>query len=446
MIPSTIVPVSSKALLRATTPSRRRRIIYESARRLTREYISHAIYNLETFTNASRVIQHEWRLFQERSRLHHAVSQIQRLFKIIQAKNEVGRRKVQKHHRASIVITGFFRRRYQFHLTTSAIMIQKYWRGAIARMLAQEAKLTLLEMECSAIVIQSFVRSYIARVAFERRYYPPSAILIQRYYRVYLAKKKAKRQVLMNRCRKTLQSWWRNMMIFIRLLRYAEEENRLRSLARQQISDENMNLLSDSESIASEDQNVNNEETECVIPSDDENSQPVSIDSQENLDDEVQSTLSSITTITESNGDDEYQCENDDSSVTTVKSIQSSSTTDDINEEIKRAMELERRRNQSALILQNQIRMFLIKRRKKKLMQSLKEKMAAKTLSNKLWTIYQNFIAQREQRKRDRECRAVIMIQTYIRSFLATRFVSDSIFHSIHFFNLSTLTLFPFHQ
>ena len=443
LVPLTIVPVSSKALIRTTTPSRRRRIIYESARRLTREYISHAIYNLETFTKASRHIQHEWRLFQERSRLQHAVSQIQRLFKIIQAKNEVVRRKVQKHHYASIVITGFFRRRYQLHLSTSAIMIQKYWRGATARMLAQEATLRLLEIECSAIVIQSFVRSYIARVAFERRYYPSSATLIQRHYRVHLARKLARRQVLINGCCTSLQCWWRNMMVIIRLLRFAEEENRLRSLALQQISDEDMNFWGDSESIASEDEDMDYKEIGSVTPSDNENVQHASIDSPEKIEDDVQSTLSSLTTITESNGDDENQCENDDSSVGTVKSLQSSSTSYDINEEIKRAKELELRRNQSALLLQIQMRRFLIKRRKKKVMQSLKEKTAAKTLSNRLWPMYQNFIKQRKQRKRDRECHAVIIIQTYIRSFLATRFVSVS-FYLTHIFYLSTLADFVF--
>lgn len=437
MIHNAIVPVSSRALARTTTPSRRRRIIYESARRLTREYLSNAIYNIESSTKAARLIQHVWRTYVHRIQRQDAVNQIHRFYKIAQAKKERCTRRKQKQHRASAVIANFCRRRHEFYLSTSAILIQKSWRGAIARMIAQEAKLTLLELECSAIVIQSFVRTYIARKAFERRHYPPCALLIQRKFRLYLSRKRRKQKMLVNECSRILQHWWRNMMIVIRMLKFAEEERRLRLLlVDEEPTEDDMDLSDAIQSDPVDNESTNNEENEIdSCAGGDSNSQDETINSSAKLEDDSQSTKSSNISFEVSNATEMSICENDDLSISSVKSTQKSSTVDHINEGMRKAMELEHKRNQSAILLQTQIRLFIIKRRRDEHIRKLKEKFAANTLTKQFWIVYQVFIARRERRKRDLECRAVIVIQTSIRSFLATRFVSKII---IFFFSSST--------
>ena len=459
------VPVTSKAqhFARATTSSRRRRIIYESARRLTREYISFAIYNIETSLAAVRLIQQKWRIYRiAKIQFQDSVAQIHTFYKIIQAKKELHilRHRYHQQHHASVVITEFCRRRYNFRLTiTCAILIQKHWRGALARVATQEAKLTLLEMECSAIVLQSFVRTYIAKRAFERRHYPPCALLIQRQFRLHLfrKRKREKLQTLMNHSSIMLQRWWRNMMIIVRMLVFAKEEMRLRLLLGCESGDDEINLADDAIPYPFADESSTKQEAKSVITSPDSDIQNESsikslVTNEEDNDSQCTTSSSLSTKIFHLEEDETLpKDENHDSAIIKMNSSSQSSTTntpvkeeeEDEDEERRKAKELLvfMRQNQSASLLQNQIRQFIIKRKKENQIQRLKEQEkqqlkerqhAAYILTNKLLHLYQMFIAKRRERKRKTECKAAIVIQTYIRSILATRLVSILSTYTVH--------------
>ncbi len=413
---------------RISTPSRRRRIIYESAQRLAHEYITDATYKVQLQNEASQLIQNVWKTYKEQSRFYDAVESIHGLYKISIAKQELYHRRSQRRNSASTTISNFLRRSNDSLQTASAIVIQKYWRGAIARVVAQESKLTLLEMECSAIVIQSFIRTYLARAVFERRHYSPSASVIQRKFRSYLGRKQITRRKLMHESCRKLQGWWRNMKVVLYLLRRSAEEKALRLVKMENVRDENMDLLDDSKSLPFIDCDGDFDEGGISFQRDSsgvEQEYELSTSEETIEEEEFTFTLSSVESSEDHGSDGLDKNVNDDNSKSTVESVVAKSSQDQVDEEMQRELELIFKRNQSATLLQNKIRSFILKQQRERQTQKAKEKLAANILTNQLWKLYKQFIARQERRRNAMKNKAATMIQTHIRSYLAIRIVEE---------------------
>ena len=480
---------NSSSHRRIATPSRRRRIIYETARRLTRQYINDAIHTIHCTTNASERIQRQWRNYRSKVRYHNAILQIQGLLRIYQAKLETNQRR--HHQKASQVITSFFCscHLYQLSRRAATIMIQKHWRGVTARNVLQEYKLSILEMECSAIVIQSFVRSYIAKVAYQNRHFPPNAIIVQRWFRVYQAKKRKREMEMKKREKKRMveasykvQYWWKRIMVAKRLIVYAMEETiRLRmaaaaSAAEEKDGDETDNddlnsqdeLGSDTSSVSDNDDGGDN--VDDLLPpfpneleSDDDENDPSLL----NDDDEIKSNLSSCDLNDDQLFNDNSNLNDDEASTST---LQSSMSNDESAQRYKKEMMelllVEMKHYQAACRIQHHAKIYIHhqqylreqqlekerqrqeqlkqqqeaeRRRKQQIEQERLQKIsiAAMVLTRQLWMLYQSFLKRRFERKREMEIQAATLIQTYIRSFLATRYVR---FQCYCFF--TSLTLF----
>lgn len=442
---TTAVPVaaSNKSLThRVATPSRRRRIIYETARRITRQYINDAIHNAHCTTSSSRIIQFQWRKykFSVRVRLRYqnnAAIRIQKLFSLYQQRLQLQRQKDMNIRNmnmtsSSKTITKFFRQslikiKAKANLSfyeTAVIMIQKNWRGTMARNVAQEYKLSLLEMECSAIVIQSFVRSYIAKVAFARRHFPPCALLIQRYYRLYLVRKREKERIVKDAAIGRLQLWWRKMIIVKSLMRYVMEEIRLRSLMMNDNSNDETKSESSVEvkSNGSCDNYTGAEGEDGLFSFDD----LLNGEEKDNLSGfDFKSDSSSIHT-TEEVDTNILDTADDEKSTCSILSSQSTSR-DRIDREMREAIELEYKRNQAAIMIQLHLKAYVYHlqevRRKKQEQLQLRIQNAAMIMTRELWILYQDFIKRRERIKREMKTKAVIKIQSCIRSHIAIRFV-----------------------
>ena len=458
--PLPAVPVSTfnKSLPRTTTPSRRRRIIYETARRITRQYLNDAFHSVHCKTNASLLIQFQWRRYQHSLHLRYqnAIGSIRGLYFIYQAKKQLNQRRIayiqKQEDGASTIISLFFQKRraekaYKDSSIAAVVMIQSHWRGTMARNIAQEFKLSLLEMECSAIVIQSSVRSYLAKVAFARRYFAPCALLIQRQYRLHLLRRK-KREKMMVEAAICTQLWWRKMNLIKRLMEYALEEIRLRSLIDDNSTDgEDGDLSQEMKSNWSNDDNFDAEEGDDPSTLHDPTYDEEKDDSKEN---DLQSDSSSFTKTNESENDGSDSNDDDELS-TSTSSTSNSAAQDRLNRQLKEAMELEHKQNKAASVIQFHLKLYVnhlqqVKRDTEEQLQlQLLKKQAAMTITRELWNLYQLLIQRREQAKRQMETRAVINIQTRIRSFLAIRFVRKMLPY-LQFFIVRFLNVPLFHH
>ncbi len=435
--PATVVPVvSTKSLSHAATPSRKRRIIYETARRITRQYINDAIENVHVQTYASQCIQRRWNLYQFKKSYHKALFHIHGLHMIYRAKTLL--REKRKRHYATKTLFKFIQNwSATRRLTTqAAVTVQKLWRGSMARSQAQEYKLSLLEMECSAIVIQSFIRTYMAKLAFAQRHYPPFAIIIQRKYRSHLFQKRKKEEMMRirNEASRTIDLWWKRMKLVQSLYNYALEEMRMRNMKRDDdlTNDEKCDDELSSECDRSSQSCNSQTRIEDVDPAS-QVDEDFGEDNDNFEDNDTNSDSSSITSkdtdysIINSDGG------NDESTICSASSKVSESS-DIRKQKIKEAMELEYKRNQAASKIQLYFKSYVERlqqaRKKRKeeaarrQLQVLREKSAAATLTNELWILFREFIQRRVQIKREREIQAAIKIQACIRKFIAVRFVS----------------------
>jgi len=224
-----VVPAAASSSRRSiSTPSRRRRIIYETARRFTKQYLHHG-FELHIESTAAAVnIQKELRRYLCRTRfcallLKRALyaTCIQQQIRIYEAKKEVTRLyHLKKVNDAATVIAKVSRkassvRQVQFlrserQCQRAAITIQTYSRRSLAKMLVDAMAMEQLQIECAAIVIQTFVRTIIAKFTYISRRFreqvEPNVLAIQRIYRVHREVKH--RRKLINSSQK-VQTWWR---------------------------------------------------------------------------------------------------------------------------------------------------------------------------------------------------------------------------------------------
>ena len=423
---------------RLATPSRRRRIIYETARRVTRQYTIDAIDGFIFATQASNVIQHTWRKFQSNTKLKEALININGMVSMYKARLQLQQLRLERDSFASRIITSFLKRWRRAQNISASITIQKHWRGLVTRNKVQEYSLTLLERECSAIVIQSFVRTFVAKMAFARRHDSPSASLIQQSFRHYLVRKRRRKakQKLNTVC--LIQKWWRLTMVTNRLIGYA--------------------LAVMKESIISDDYSHRNQRDECnpdergLIEANDFNenrsvsSNNAILTSFEDIKD-FQNDCNELSGIGDIYGESnvslhssidgaqdsditnqEASCDSDDTlSITTMSSV--SNTV--LGQSFKDALELEIRQNQATRLIQCRLQTYmqhlhLVKeaRRQAERRHYLLGQATRTVLSHRLWYLYQNFSQRRLEMKESRENQAAIVIQCQIRTFLATRFVS----------------------
>ena len=207
------------------TPSRRRRIIYETARRIAKQYLQQGVQN-----HIDNEIENENRKY--------AAVRIQMLVRLYQSQKEFLRilhvKKTEDERiRAGTVLTNFSRKisavrtvkclrlqkQLQAEENRAAIKIQTFIRCELARRQLDELKLVRLHMDCAAIVIQSFVRSVFTKYTYissrYRQQIEPSIYLVQRAYRTHLAVLRRRKMI---RSSVILQSWWREMMMLSKLV------------------------------------------------------------------------------------------------------------------------------------------------------------------------------------------------------------------------------------
>ena len=233
------IPVASPRRRLIATPSRRRRIIYETARSTANLYVQHGIDKHIQEKGASTTIQSfirrhvaERRFQTLLQRRNDASTIIQYRFRSQQAKQlaylRIKRNQLQKEIQAATIITSFFRKTNSFHLVQSlrlekahtaeinrmATRAQRFLRGALARRKVEEMHMIQLHMECAAIVIQSFLRTVLAKHTYifsrYREQVEPSVHLIQRAVRGHLAISH-RRKLLYSTMR--LQGWWRKIVL-----------------------------------------------------------------------------------------------------------------------------------------------------------------------------------------------------------------------------------------
>lgn len=228
-----------------TTPSRRRRIIYETARHIVKLHLQNGLDDNIRQQRASTSIQSCIRRYLDQSRFeliirrrHYCVTRIQAQERTRQAKVDYlctcrilkQKNAVQKQEMAATVISALIRRhiaaqyvkllraenQYEEKITSMATHVQRFIRGAQARNKVEEMRLVHLHKECAAIVIQSFVRTIFTKYTYISSRYQhkiePSVYLIQRAFRKHLAVQYHEKRLVSSI---RLQSWWRMIAVLL---------------------------------------------------------------------------------------------------------------------------------------------------------------------------------------------------------------------------------------
>jgi hypothetical protein len=234
-----------------TTPSRRRRIIYDVTRYTAKCYLQDGLERYIVARNASTSIQSLVRRHIAQTRFHsllqcliEASTKIQRQFRSYLARRilyQVLKSKdTQKRNRAATTITSHYRKLRAINAVRClkleqakhseahrlASRVQSFIRGAIARKRVEEMRLVQLHKECGAIVIQSFVRTIFARHTYIKSRYrekmEPRVTLIQRVFRGHLAVLQHKKLL---QSTVFVQNWWRHCLRYPRSTIRAEIED-----------------------------------------------------------------------------------------------------------------------------------------------------------------------------------------------------------------------------
>lgn len=230
-------------------PSRRRRIVYETSIALARWSLEEGLQRTIKFkamTGASTVLQCSFRIFISKRKLsgvklkqrNDAASTIRGLYHIITAKIAVKHRKSELHAEslveACLYLHETVRSRSALQLVRAlrverqkqvaerykwscAVVIQKCWQGMTTRRRTDQLKLTRLRWECATLVVQSFIRTFIAKIRYARcklkHSHNSKVRIIQVKFRSYLLKM-AQRQIIAHRqiAYDKIQSWLRHRM------------------------------------------------------------------------------------------------------------------------------------------------------------------------------------------------------------------------------------------
>lgn len=236
------VIIASSKRRSITTPSRRRRIIFETARSITHLYIEKSLHKHIQEVDASIILQ-------TYVRGHAARNEFQSILKLrdeacIRIQSQVRSQQAIKTFKvllndnlsyeqshAATTIAAVFRRKKAIDLAqrrslekarkaemnAMVIKAQTFLRGALARKKVEEMRLLELHMECAAIVIQSFVRTVFTKHTYVstryREHVEPSVILVQRALRRYQAI--SRRRTLMQSVVR-LQIWWRDIVVHLK--------------------------------------------------------------------------------------------------------------------------------------------------------------------------------------------------------------------------------------
>ncbi len=218
------VPIASTSRRSIATASRRRRIIYETARRLSKEYQRQGIIKTILVLSSILKIQSFIRKSLYRCRLEtflscrsYASIQIQSIFRGSKVRQNLRLRiKSLSTVTCIIVYAQNVRKRMErinmgmLVKASAAIVVQNSFRAVIAREKLQEMQLRKLHTECAAIVIQSFARKFAFISSRYREINGPKATSIQRYFRGHQARTHRNRILS---CVLVLQTWLRGIFL-----------------------------------------------------------------------------------------------------------------------------------------------------------------------------------------------------------------------------------------
>ena len=226
-----IVPVTIASRRSIATPSRQRRIVYDTARRLSKYYLEHGLEKYLKSQKAALKVQASYRRFScvqiyRRTlalREQSAIS-IQCFRRCYIAKKLVSILHAERQSAAVHVLSNFSKqilvakkrklllekKKEEKRFMKAVITVQKHIRSTLARIVVEALAMEQLDRECAATIIQTFVRTAFAKqrylAAKYQRFIEPRVVMIQKQYRSFRA---LKLRVERLRGVRRIQGWWR---------------------------------------------------------------------------------------------------------------------------------------------------------------------------------------------------------------------------------------------
>lgn len=226
-----IVPVTIASRRSIATPSRQRRIVYDTARRLSKYYLEHGLEKYLKSQESALKVQTSYRRFSSVQiyrrtlalREQSAIS-IQCFRRCYIAKKLVSILHAERQSAAVHVLSNFSKRilaakkrklllekkKEEKRFMKAVITVQKHIRSTLARIVVEALAMEQLDRECAATIIQTFVRTAFAKqrylAAKYQRFVEPRVVMIQKQYRSFRALKL--RVERLRRVRR-IQGWWR---------------------------------------------------------------------------------------------------------------------------------------------------------------------------------------------------------------------------------------------
>ncbi|GFH43666.1 predicted protein [Chaetoceros tenuissimus] len=226
-----IVPVTIASRRSIATPSRQRRIVYDTARRLSKYYLEYGLDKYLKSQDAAIKVQASYRRFSCVQKYRRTLAlreqsaiSIQCCRRCYIAKKHVSILHAKRQDAAAHVLSNFSKRvlaakkqklllekkKEEKRFMKAVITVQKHIRSTLARIVVEALAMEQLDRECAATIIQTFVRTAFAKQKYlaekYQRFVEPRVVIIQKQYRSFRALKlKVERMNGVER----IQCWWR---------------------------------------------------------------------------------------------------------------------------------------------------------------------------------------------------------------------------------------------
>ena len=221
-----IVPVTIASRRSIATPSRQRRIVYDTARRLSKYYLEHGLEKYLKSLEGALKVQTSYRRFSCVQIYRRTLALREQSAISIQCFRRcyIAKKLVSIQSAAVHVLSNFSKRilaakkrklllekkKEEKRFMKAVITVQKHIRSTLARIVVEALAMEQLDRECAATVIQTFVRTAFAKqrylAAKYQRFVEPRVVMIQKQYRSFRA---LKLRVERLRGVRRIQGWWR---------------------------------------------------------------------------------------------------------------------------------------------------------------------------------------------------------------------------------------------